>query len=162
MIYAVLAAIIFSLGAGFYGGWSWESGRWAKAEEKRVEAEAMITALSDKAIDDAEKALNEKQQAFKDGETSAAGKEKIVIKRVTTQLTQYPVFKNPACVLPEDSYGLLRAALLGVRSGVVVPDAPVPVPTSPAAAAPTAPTSVGPTPSGKAPPKPVPKKAANP
>lgn len=156
MGYLFVIAILASLFAGGYGTYQWEEGKYARLEKKQHDAEAMIEAQSDAAIDTAEKTIEEKKQAFADGEANAKTVEKKVYIRLAGDESKYPVFQNPVCTTPPQSFALLVAALKGTRTGITIPaeaaiQAMPPAPTV-VAPAPVAPTSAKPS----AHPKPVP------
>jgi hypothetical protein len=154
MIYAFLAALVFGAVAGFYGGYNWESGRWAKAEEAQHKAEAQVEAAAKDAEKAAANAITDMEAAYQVGEEKGRSDAQKVGGRVRAQIATAPVFQNPACTLPQESFALLTATLKGVRAGVVMPTEGSPAATAPPVAAPPATTG--------RPPKPVPKKKATP
>jgi hypothetical protein len=148
---ALMLAAVIAFAA--YTGFVWMKGgesAVAGYKEKIEAADAQIAAQAKAATDAAANTIIDMTAAFDAGEANAKTVEKKVFVRVASDLTKYPVFQNPACVLPPQSFALLTAAMRGVRGGIVLPAEDVIVP---------APVPVAPAPPG-AHPKPIPRKAA--
>lgn len=120
-------------------------------KEEQQAAQAKIDDQAKQIEEDAANKIIDMDAAYIAGEANAKTVERKVYVKIAADLQKYPVFQNPACVLPLESYALLVAALRGVRGTFTLPAETAPVPAAP----PPAPaTSSGP------PPKPVPLRRA--
>jgi hypothetical protein len=107
----------------------------ANYKEKLAVAEKKVEDADKKIEAEAANHISDMESAYKAGEADAKTVEKTVYVRVASDLTKYPVFQNPACTLPDQSYALLVAALRGTRTGVVLPlQSPSPAPAGPISA----------------------------
>jgi hypothetical protein len=156
LVLVVIAVVAF----GAYSALVWTKGgenAVASYKEKLEQADKQLQEAARDAITEAQNKITDMTAAYEAGEANAKTVEKKIYLRATSDLTKFPVFANPACVLPPQSLALLTAALKGARSGVVIPAE---------GGGPNPPEIVAPAPSSQAvpatgpPPKPVPRKKA--
>jgi hypothetical protein len=160
MIWALVAVAALFGGGGWYLGYEFESGRWAKADAERLAAEAIVREQAIAARQEAENYTVDMLASFEAGKAAGRVAEKSIGARLATEV-KLGAFANPECRLPAQSFGLLTATLRGVRSGVTIPAEDVRAPVaSPAAAPPQAATAPTVQPVDGKPPKPIPRKKA--
>lgn len=121
MVYLIL--IIAAIGMLGGGLWSVHSNG---IKEGKAECQAELKAADDKLRAEAaareQEAANhitDMQAAFEVGESQAKTKIVTVLAKGAKDVATYPVFSNPACVLPPDSLRTLNATRGGMRTGTV-------------------------------------------
>jgi hypothetical protein len=121
MIQLVIILVIAAaaLGGGFFKVQQWKS---EARQEGREQCQAEVKAADDrvKVAADAlaeEVAKHESDLALADKLLDAKATERIVYreKKGAVDVTKYPVFQNPVCVLPDDALRNLNAARAGIR-----------------------------------------------
>lgn len=128
MIYAWIGSLIAALAAGAYGGYQWESGRWAQEEAKRLAAEAQVAEQARELEQEAANKLVDMSAAYEAGESKA----RVIVKTVVAKGQAYAAsdqgLSNPACVMAPASLQYLRAALSGMRSATDPGESPAAMP----------------------------------
>lgn len=111
--------------------------------EKNAEAQDKIDEQAKQLSTEASNKIVDMAAAFEAGKEQGRVVLQATTQRGAADVAKYPVFQNPACVLPDESLALLNAARASLRSGILptLPAAPAPAtPTVPSAALPPAPT----------------------
>jgi hypothetical protein len=130
IVYGIIAAVL--LGAGFYGGYQYESGQWAKENAARLKAETKLIEAANHARAEAETKIQDMATAFEVGQSKAKVVYRNVQARGASDVSSHPVFSNRACDWPAASVQLINSAFASLRSPA---DTSLPPPALPAAGA---------------------------
>lgn len=102
--------------------------------EKKVQAAEDKAAAAQKARDlEAANHVDDMVTAYETGESDAKASASIYSQQARTDVAKYPVFSNPACVLPDDSLRNLQSARAGLHATADPGQPPAAVPGAPAA-----------------------------
>lgn len=115
-IIAIAGVIAFAAWTGAV--WSYVSDAAVAGYQKReAVAQAKIDAQAKELEQQAANTVIDMTAAFDAGQAKAKVIERVVIERGATDVRSYPVFQNPACVLPSESFALVNAARASIRTG---------------------------------------------
>lgn len=140
MIYAILAAL-FAVGAIGFGAYEIVTGYGDRREHEgeakyKAAYEAADKQLADAsaaAVNAANETIASNVASFNAGEAKSKGSVQIRYVKAQGDVTKYPVFSNPACVLPPEALANLNAARAAMRTGNDVAQAPAAANTAPLA-----------------------------
>ncbi len=134
MIYLIAIGIAIAAFAGYtvYIDEHAASAAVAKLQAQQAAADKQLTDAAAAAKTEAANHITDMEAAYESGEEQAKTVVRTVIAKGASDVSTYPVFSNPACVLPDDSLHNLVAARAGVLAAA---DPGRPAPTVPAAGA---------------------------
>lgn len=122
-----------------FGAWSakcYELGgdqRIAAYEAKLKAADDKVVAAQKARETEAANHIDDMVTAYETGEQDAKASQTAYVQQAKTDVAKYPVFANPACVLPDASLHVLNAARAGLQSTADTGGTPATVPGAPAA-----------------------------
>lgn len=107
--------------------------RVQKAEKAQADAQAKLDAAQAKADQEAKNKVIDMAAAYEAGEANAKTINNTYVQRGASDVAKYPVFRNPDCVLPDDSLHQLNSARAGLQPTADPGQPPAAVPGAPAA-----------------------------
>lgn len=123
-----LVALILLLGA--FGGYTWYQRNDAVTDyEARLAAkDQALKEFAEKIETEAANHITDMEAAYEAGEAQARVITKVITARGAADVAKYPVFANPACVLPDDSLLVLNSARTGLLPAADTSPPPTVVP----------------------------------
>lgn len=127
-----LLGVVFVVGSGLKLYGSGETSGRAQCKAEIAAADARLAAKSDELKQEATNHIDDMVTAFEDGEKNAKIRVVTVRSKASADVAAFPVFKNPACVLPSESLRNLNTARASLRVETQAP-APSGTPQPPSA-----------------------------
>ena len=136
MIYVIAILVVLASFAGYtaYERNQAASGAVAQLQAAQAKADAELAAKDALAVKAAQDDIDAQQAAFDAGKAQAQVVTRKIYVRGQADVTNYPVFSNPVCVLPDASLQLLNSARANLRTpaDTIVPDGAMPNAVAPA------------------------------